>query len=261
MPLLLPWAARGLRIRGTGDTLRGGGVESTTALSPFSARTMESQGGKDNAEGRKANRDAASRYRQRKRDREHSVEVAVAQVFNENSVLREANRRLRATLPPLLLLSDSLLLQLEQRGLVSLFASGMVNSSAGGAGGSGGGSGSGGFGGTFDSSGGGPAAAGALAAAYMPGYLPPQSQQQQQQQQQQQHLHLPLFSAGMVGSGGAGGGGFGSSGGGFGGTYNSSSGTAAAGAMVAAYIPPLPPSRASLALFGNALARGGAAKS
>jgi hypothetical protein len=203
---------------------------------------MESQGEQDKVESRRANRDAASRYRQRKRDREHSIERAVAQVFNDNAVLREANRRLRAALPPSLLPPDSILLQLEQRGLVSqwLFASSVANNRSQPSSACAGGSGGGGFGGAFDSSGGGPAAMGGLAVPYMPGYLPPPPQQQQQQQ-----LQLPFFSAVPVavpvGSGGVGGGGFGSGGGGFGGTYSSRCGTAAGGAMVAAYIPPLPP--------------------
>jgi len=134
---------------------------------------MESQRVQEKAEFRKANRDAASRYRQRKRDREHSIELAGAQVFNENAVLREANRRLRAALPPSLLPPDSLLLQLEQRGLVSLFASSLasrIQSISACTGGGDGGRGGGGFGGACDSSGGGPAATGILA---VPGYYPP----------------------------------------------------------------------------------------
>jgi hypothetical protein len=206
---------------------------------------MESQGEQEKAEFRKvrkANRDAASRYRQRKRDWEHSIELAGAQVFNENAVLREANRRLRAALPPSLLPPDSLLLHLEQRGLVSLFASSLANriqSISACTGGGDGGRGGGGFGGACDSSGGGPAATGILAVPCMPGYYPPPPPHQQLQQQQQQLLqqHVPFFSsaatgflavpympgypppspqqlqlpffssAGMVGSGGAGGGG------------------------------------------------------
>ena len=69
---------------------------------------------KEQSVSRKANREAASRYRQRKRDREHAVENAVAQVFHENALLREANMQLRKLLPPpAMLLDDDVLLQIR----------------------------------------------------------------------------------------------------------------------------------------------------